>query len=158
LRYIPRSGHLDEVAVKNRKIFIAVLFCLLSAASLVFFSEASETADMKNRMTDLRKNIDYLTSRHFDTAEYLKRFGAIEKEIAEYENAASGGEAGEPAADNSSLKKVIDVSAEMLDREVAEKIASVKRLETLYLVMLAFGATTGVAFAFYIVVMYNKRK
>lgn len=158
MRYIPRSGHLDEVAVKNRKIFSAVLFCLLSAASLVFFSEASETADMKNRMTDLRKNIDYLTSRHFDTAEYLKRFGAIEKEIAEYENAASGGEAGEPAADNSSLKKVIDVSAEMLDREVAEKIASVKRLETLYLVMLAFGATTGVAFAFYIVVMYNKRK
>jgi hypothetical protein len=143
------------VAVKNIKYFvIAAGFFLLTAAFLNLSSRASETDDIKKHMTDLKSSIDYLSSRHVDTAAFLKKLKEIEKDIADYENAQTEG----LLENDPSLKKMIDLNIDTLDRQIAEKTLAVKRLDVLYLVMLVFGAVTGIGFAFYIVVMYNKRK
>ncbi|HPI91090.1 MAG TPA: hypothetical protein PK859_17435 [Spirochaetota bacterium] len=139
----------------NRPVLTLFSVVTVVMIFLPLFVQAQDLTATKTRLSSLKENIEYLKSRHVDIGSVEEKYDGILKDIEHYEKNLD-------VEDNNlvrePLKRLIDLNIQTLDKEVTEKIDSLKRLDLLYLVMLVFGAAVGIGFAIYIVIMYNKRK
>jgi hypothetical protein len=55
-------------------------------------------------------------------------------------------------------KKILDMEIESLDSDTRLKVASIKRLDMLYIAMLVFGVAIVIGITTYSIIMYGKRK
>jgi hypothetical protein len=133
---------------------------LISIFLVAFFTIAAAAQNAVNKgydgiLKDIQVKFDILKSHHINMPAEIKKFDAIKQYIDDLNKiAGEKNSAGEIKV----LNKLIELETTSLDNNLRLKITSVKRLELLYLIMLVFSSLIAVGFAFYIVVMYNRRK
>lgn len=132
-----------------------ILFFVLGIVYSHGFAQKFDHKEIKQRIDGIHKSISQLNERYVDTSLITKKYDALTRNLEIYEESLNEND---DRRCTKLLQENLEVRLSSLEIDVKKKMISIQRLDLLYIIMLAFGSVIGIGFAFYIVIMYNKRK
>jgi hypothetical protein len=139
----------------HKKWILLIVLMLAAGFRVDSHAQNVDITKYNSKIREIEENINILRSHHVDIVDQMKVVDSIKKSIQELQKRSEDKKQKEEI---DTLGRLIELESASLDSELKLKIASIKRLELLYIIMLGFAVVTAVGFAFYIVIMYNKRK
>ncbi|MBP7737209.1 MAG: hypothetical protein KA369_14615 [Spirochaetes bacterium] len=97
------------------------------------------------------KNINYITEKQGEVKKLRERVNHARHLFHQFVHVFS-------REDMETTKKILDMEIESLDSDTRLKVASIKRLDMLYIAMLVFGVAIVIGITTYSIIMYGKRK
>lgn len=149
-----------------RSVFItslALIVFLLAQNAPCAAAENEQSVDEVVARVD--KQLEYLKSRSIDVALQEEKVAIVKKELDKYRGWVSrlgdmkeGPEKTSAARETGMMRQVIELSLSGIEMSLQDKIASVRRLDVLYLLTSVTGVGFVIGITFYTIWMYLKRR
>ena len=160
-----KGGFMKSMAV-IRSVFItshAIIVFLLALNATGAAAEKEQAVDEVLARVD--KQLEYLKSRSIDVDLQEEKVAIVKKELEKYKGWMSrlndmkeGPEKTSAARETGMMRQVIELSLSGIELSLQDKIASVRRLDVLYLLTAVTGVGFVIGITFYTIWMYLKRR
>jgi hypothetical protein len=111
----------------------------------------STIAGIDRSFSAIYKNINYITEKQGEVKKLRERVNHARHLFHQFVHVFSH-------EDVETTKKILEMEIESLDSDTRMKVASIKRLDMLYIAMLVFGVAIVIGITTYSIIMYGKRK